>query len=450
MTTSGRVRRGLVRRAQEAPTDATEKKHPLRLRFSDPELDREFRQQYDAAAVPQAVMVGIVGFVVIAVFGVLDAIVVAGDLSGIYVIRYGIICPAVLVFILGLVLSRDRAWRFVQAAMCVVVTVVAFGLFAIPLVANVPADLTRTGMLLTLMFVCAFAPVRFVWAMWTTVVIFAGYQSASVAEGIPWDIAVYNNFYIVAFIVVGAFASYTLERLRRREFLRERALEQERARSDALLHNILPEEIASRLRTEPGIIAEGADQVSVLFADIVDFTPFAETLSPEELVRLLDGLFTVFDDLCGQHGVEKIKTIGDAYMAVAGVPRLDPDHAASIAELALEMQAAAALFAEHWPGPLALRIGISSGPVVAGVIGHRKFAYDLWGDTVNTASRMESHGTPGGIQVSAATYALLRDEYTFGGPQVTEVKGKGTIETYLLRGRKLDDVGTDAMAADMA
>jgi class 3 adenylate cyclase len=421
----------------------------LRLRFSDPDLDREFREQYDTAAVPQAVTVGLVGLVVVASFGVLDALVVEGDVSGVFVIRFGFICPAVLAFILVLVLARDRAWRLVQAAMCAALTVAAFGLFAIPLVAEVPTDLTRTGMLLTLMFLCAFAPVRFVWAMWTTLVIFAGYEGASIAQGITWDIAVYNSFYIVAFIIVGAFASYTLERLRRREFLRERALEEERARSDALLHNILPEEIATRLRTEPGAIAEAADEVSVLFADIVGFTPFAEALPPDEVVKLLDGLFTVFDDLCGQHGVEKIKTIGDAYMAVAGVPRPDPDHAASIAELALEMQAAAALFAEHWPGPLAIRIGISSGPVVAGVIGHRKFAYDLWGDTVNTASRMESHGTPGSIQVSASAHALLRDRYTFGEPQLTEVKGKGAIEMYLLRGRRLDVVEPDAVAAEI-
>ena len=446
MTTSGPVRRGLLHRARGSSLSAPNA-HPLRLRFSDPDLDREFRQQYDTAAVPQAVMVGIVGLVVVASFGVLDAIVVQGDVSGVFAIRFGIICPAVVVFILVLVLARERAWRLVQAAMCAVVTVAAFGLFALPLVADVPTDLARTGALLTLMFLCAFAPVRFVWAMWTTLVIFLGYQGLSVVQGIPWDIAVYNSFYIVAFIVVGAFTSYTLERLRRREFLRERALEQERARSDALLHNILPKEIATRLRTEPGAIAEAADDVSVLFADIVGFTPFAEALPPDEVVKLLDGLFTVFDDLCGQHGVEKIKTIGDAYMAVAGVPRPDQDHAVSIAELALDMQAATVLFAEHWPGPLALRIGISSGPVVAGVIGHRKFAYDLWGDTVNTASRMESHGIPGRIHVSGTTHALLGDRYTFGEPQVTDVKGKGSVETYLLRGRKPEVVEPGAKAA---
>ena len=446
MTTTGPIRRGLVHHARERPTRRSDTRR-FRLRFPDSELDREFREQYDTAAVPLAKMAGLVGFVVVASFGMLDALIVDDGLSHVLAIRFGIICPAAVVLIVVLALAGERAWRFVQAAMCSGLAVAALALFAMPLVAEVPDDFSRTGMLLTLMFLCAFAPVRFGWAMWTTVVIFAGYQASSMAQGTPWDVAVYNSFYIVTFIIVGGFASYTLERLRRREFLRERALEEERARSDALLHNILPEEIAARLRTEPGIIAEGVEDVSVLFADIVGFTPFAETLPPEELVKLLDGLFTVFDDLCGQHGVEKIKTIGDAYMAVAGVPRPDPDHAASIAELALDMQAAAAIFAEHWPGPLALRIGISSGPVVAGVIGHSKFAYDLWGDTVNTASRMESHGAPGRIHVSDTTHALLRDRYTFGEPQVTDVKGKGSVETYLLRGRKPEVVEPGAIAA---
>src|SRR5688500_1573318 len=165
MTTSGPVRRGFLHRARHGSPRATNA-HPLRLRFSDPDLDREFREQYDTAAVPQAVMVGFVGLVVVASFGVLDAMVVEGDVSGVFVIRFGFICPAVLAFILALVVARDRAWRLVQAAMCAALTVAAFGLFAIPLVAEVPTYLTRTGMLLTLMFLCAFAPVRFVWAMW--------------------------------------------------------------------------------------------------------------------------------------------------------------------------------------------------------------------------------------------------------------------------------------------
>lgn len=232
--------------------------------------------------------------------------------------------------------------------------------------------------------------------------------------------------------VVGIVMGYALERLRRSDYLSQREAEFERDLSDDLLHSILPAPIADRLRSEREAIAESAPSVSVLFSDIVGFTPLSETLSPEELVHLLDTLFSEFDELCEERGVEKIKTIGDAYMAVAGIPNPDPDHAASLADLALAMQRTVADLSADWPHQLTVRIGISSGPVVAGVIGQRKFAYDLWGDTVNTASRMESHGEPGRIQVSEPTYLLLQDRFTFTGPHRVPVKGKGDLVTHYL------------------
>ncbi len=427
-----------VREGHEPTADI----HPIWLRFPNPVLDREFRLQDDVAARPQAVFAGVLALVLYAAFGVLDAFVVPGDATWLFVIRFAVVCPIILGVVLLGALS-DRFAEYLQPAVCGVVVVAAYGLDVMPFVASVPVDYSRTGTLLILMFLFAFTRVRFLWAMGTTVIVVAGYEAATIGQQVAWDSAIYNNFFLLGFIVVGASTSYSLERLRRMEFLRERALEQERARSDELLHNILPEEIAARLRVHPGTIAESAEDVTVLFADIVGFTPFAETLPPKELVELLDGLFTIFDDLCGRHGVEKIKTIGDAYMAVAGVPRPDPDHAGSVAELALDMQVSTSIYAEHWPGELALRIGISSGPVVAGVIGHRKFAYDLWGDTVNTASRLESHAMAGGIQVDRATERLLRGRYVLTEPEQSTIKGKGVLETCYLRGRS-SLVGLDA------
>jgi class 3 adenylate cyclase len=212
------------------------------------------------------------------------------------------------------------------------------------------------------------------------------------------------------------------------------------ARSDGLLLNVLPRSIATRLKRRPGVIADRYEDVTVLFADVADFTPYAEARTPEQVVGVLDELFSAFDDLTEAKRLEKIKTIGDAYMVAGGLPDPREDHAEAIADLAIEMQAAFGRICARLGLDLAIRIGIDSGPVVAGVIGRRKFIYDLWGDTVNTASRMESHGLAGRIQVSEATYARLRERYRFEPRGGIPVKGKGVIDTYILLG-KIDPRG---------
>jgi len=221
-----------------------------------------------------------------------------------------------------------------------------------------------------------------------------------------------------------------------------RQLEIEQAKSERLLLNILPETIADRLKQKPETIADNFTEVTILFADIVGFTKLSARVSPTELVNLLNEIFSEFDGLADRWNLEKIKTIGDAYMVVGGLPDPSDDHAASIAEMALDMQAAIAHFNEKYANshdqPIDIRIGINTGAVVAGVIGQKKFIYDLWGDAVNTASRMESHGIPGSIQVSASTYELLQNDYIFEDRGVISVKGKGEMKTYLLVGRKVE------------
>jgi adenylate cyclase len=212
-----------------------------------------------------------------------------------------------------------------------------------------------------------------------------------------------------------------------------RGRETAQARVEALLLNILPEDIAERLQDEPSAIADHFDDASILFADVVDFTPLAGRLDAREVVGMLDRLFTAFDELVDRYEVEKIKTIGDCYMAAAGVPRPRPDHAHALAGLALEMRDTARTSLPE--SDLRLRIGISSGPVVAGVIGRRRFLYDLWGDTVNMASRMESHGTSDEIQITRQTWELLRDDFVTQPMGLVDVKGKGEVETWRLVGR---------------
>ncbi len=213
----------------------------------------------------------------------------------------------------------------------------------------------------------------------------------------------------------------------------EAALAAEHARSERLLTNVLPVPVAERLKAGEEPIADDVPAASVLFADIVDFTPYAAGLPAREVVRLLDGVFGTLDDLVDEHGLEKVKTIGDAYMVAAGVPTPRPDYAHALAAFALAARDRFATQQGLWPA-LQLRIGIGSGPVVAGVIGHRRFLYDLWGDTVNTASRMESHGLPGRIQIDDQTRRLLGDDFQVADRGMIDVKGKGLVHTWFLIG----------------
>jgi guanylate cyclase len=232
----------------------------------------------------------------------------------------------------------------------------------------------------------------------------------------------------VNLILVGLFIFFTLI-----YFIRQR--DEFQRKSDDLLRNILPDEIAERLKDNSAFIAEHFDRASVLFADVVAFTPMSAQMSPTELVTLLDEVFSEFDQLVERHGVEKIKTIGDCYMVAAGVPLPRADHAQALTQLALEMQALVA--SRDFQGrPLRFRIGLNSGPLIAGVIGRRKFIYDLWGDAVNTASRMESHGAGGSIQITEATHELIKDDFICEAHGAINVKGKGEMKVWYVLDKK--------------
>ena len=213
------------------------------------------------------------------------------------------------------------------------------------------------------------------------------------------------------------------------------AFQREHGKSEKLLLNILPSSIADRLKQEEEIIADGFGEVTILFADIVNFTKLSARISPQELVALLNKIFSAFDRLALSYGLEKIKTIGDAYMVAGGLPLPREDHAEAIAEMALGMQEEMIRIRSETGEDLSIRIGINTGPVVAGVIGIQKFTYDLWGDAVNTASRMESHGVVNCIQLTETTYKYLKEKYLCEERDTIEVKGKGKMKVYLLKGK---------------
>jgi adenylate cyclase len=345
--------------------------------------------------------------------------------------RVGIL--SVLSYAVSLWLSR-RGWFLLALALGLVELVVhqflcvyflgwasgfQYYLLAMPGVAFfLPAGRTAVKLLLVLAAGVAFALIG-VWAEGQTPVVAVGRVTLAV---------LHHTNAIIVFCMLGGFIAFYA----RAAETAEHSLELERRIAEDLLHNILPVPIAQRLAATHGTIADGYAEASVMFADIVGFTPLAESMPPTSLVSLLDAVFSDFDDLVGQSGLEKIKTIGDAYMVAAGIPVARPDHAHAITRLAVELQAAVAAHSGVDGVPLRIRIGINSGPVVAGVIGKRKFIYDLWGDTVNIAARMESHGVAGEIQVSESTRLALGDSYDFVDRGVVEIKGKGPMHTWLL------------------
>ena len=259
-------------------------------------------------------------------------------------------------------------------------------------------------------------------AAWTGLVALSGLLNPYLRATNHLSPSVVTFFFVLNVAVVGGIVFFMVA-----YFVGQKNAFQER--SEALLLNILPKEIAAILRAEPRTIADRYEGASILFADVVDFTPLSARMAPTAMVEMLDEVFSAFDALVEKYDVEKIKTIGDCYMAAAGVPRPRGDHAQVLARLALEMQET--VRGRAFGGcRLIFRIGINSGPVVAGVIGRKKFIYDLWGDAVNTASRMESHGSAGAVQITRATYELIRDEFLCEPRGTVNVKGKGEMEVW--------------------
>ena len=284
---------------------------------------------------------------------------------------------------------------------------------------------------------------RFIFAALRSVVIAIGFAFAAVNYRGAGSLMI-DAFILGAAIFGTLLALRLLEQSRRRVFVQDlviaeqsAALAQEKEQTDRLLLNVLPERISTRLRAGEHTIADKYPAVSVLFADIVGFTPLVARLSPTEMIELLGGLFATFDRLTGERGLEKIKTIGDAYMVAAGLPDPMEDHAERAIDLGLAMIEAASCIAPMTRGGgCFLRVGVHSGPVVAGVIGTRKFAFDVWGDTVNVASRLESQGMPNRVHISHATWLLVRDRFDAEPMGPVRLRGLGAIQTYAVTGRR--------------
>jgi class 3 adenylate cyclase len=302
---------------------------------------------------------------------------------------------------------------------------------------TLPAEYGYVGVILITAFTYTLLRLRFLLVVLITVIGIAAYLPYAFAAQYIVDVSrVLATLYLISFGVLGGLAAYRLERFSRQVFLRERQLDQERERSDGLLLSILPQAIVEQLKTSSGgRIAQAFDQVTVVIADAVGSTVQGARSSPEAFAAALDELFRRFDQIADRHGLERIKTIGDAYMAVAGAPVPMANHAAAAVSMALEILAEAGQV--RWPSgdPIRVRIGVATGPAVAGIIGYRKFAYDLWGDTVNLASRLQEGAEPSQALVSEPTADQLSDGYEFGPKRIVDLKGKGPTPARVLPGR---------------
>jgi len=404
------------------------------LRFKDPALEAEFRDErfhLNLWNVRFAYLAGIalwIGWGLLLRRYMLSRL----DLDVDAQYRFGIFIPMLLVgFAFSFTRFFGRVWEWTSFAIAVATLGVWVG-YATKIF-TLPPEYGYVGVILITAFTYTLLRLRFFLVVLTTLIGIAVYLPVLyTARSIVPVTEVLGTLYLVSFGGLGCLAAYWFERFARQLFLRQRDLNRERSRSDVLLLNILPEAVVQRLKASSGErIADAFDDVTVIFVDAVDSTAQAARSTPEEFAGTLDALFRWFDALADRHGLEKIKTIGDAYMAMAGAPVPMKDHADAAVGMALEILEGHAEL--RWPSgdPILVRGGIATGPVVAGVIGERKFAYDIWGDTVNLASRLQEAGDPGEVLVSQRTADVIH-RYGCGPVQTVDIKGKGPMQVRAL------------------
>ena len=413
---------------------------PITLRFRDPELETAFRANYFRQNLGNIRFAFLGGVALWILWGLVinPYLLAVADKSFDLYMRLGVFIPLLLIGV-GLSFTRNFERHWEQVTTVIVILTILVWVFYNSQVLTVPADYGYVGLILITAFTHTLLRQRFLLVVLTTTIAVATYIPFAV-----WAVYIFGvktllaSLYLVTFGVLWAVAAYRLERSSRLLFVRERQLDRERERSDSLLLNVLPRVIIDRLKA--GVnrehVAEAFDEVSVFFADAVNSTEQAAKISPEAFAHTLDQLFRLFDAIADRYRMEKIKTIGDAYMAVAGAPVPMENHAEAAANMALDVLEHGSLV--RWPSgdPVQVRVGLATGPAVAGVIGQRKFAYDLWGDTVNLAARLESSGEPGRILVSEKTAELLDSRFELGPPRVMDIKGKGPTPVRFLLGRR--------------
>ncbi len=407
----------------------------LTLRFKVSHLEEQYKQDW----VPRRFRDNIMVFLLLASLWVqsmmVDAIILPDTDTFIYYVKsFAVAAELSLVPICLLMKKRKNIEKISVYNMFFNITMVFISYISVDKSAD---GLYQSYFMIANLGGFALGTVPFIGALSGSVVAFIFYFIATIAiKEDPLSQILFGIFFIGSMSFLGGYRSYQSEWNERQVWRKRRQLEEAEKEITGLLNNILPPDISRRKRAGEKLIVDDFSNVTVLFADIVSFTRFSEANESRYVVSLLNTLFTTFDQITQRYGLEKIKTIGDCYMIAAGVPMKRVDHAIALAEVALEMIASARTFRHPDGGIFELRIGIHTGPVAAGVIGQTKFLYDIWGDTVNTASRLESHGMAGRIHVSDDLRQLLGEAFEFEGPFITHIKGKGEMKTWFLLGSR--------------
>lgn len=406
------------------------------LKFRDPALERAYQVDYARGRLFQTRLALCLGILLYSSFIILDWFLLPrSDLGFQAAIRLGVVTP----FLVG-VLAYSFAPSFVyNVRLCTFgcIAVCGLGHSAMAAFSNLPPNYLLCVTCPMLVMLYTYAGMRFIHATIFGLVYIAVYEATEVIYGGagPKDL-LFINYIVLSVNFMGVLASYSIERMSRTVFRQRLQLEAEGRRSERLLLNILPTSIADRLKAGEQTIADGISEATVLFADVVNFTLYCSDKSPAQTLGVLDTIFSAFDALADKYGLEKIKTVGDCYMVAAGVPVPRTDHVQAIADCALEMREVLSQCVVGNGDIMTMRFGINTGPVVAGVIGKRKFIYDLWGDAVNVASRMEENSLPNKILITQATRDKLQDGYRVSDGRQIHVKGKGLMTVYALEGRR--------------
>ncbi|MDH5258278.1 MAG: hypothetical protein OEX07_09715 [Gammaproteobacteria bacterium] len=404
----------------------------MTLAFDNTHMERSFHSDHARQTLSQVRRALIIAALFYGLFSIIDFIVIPDGQWATLMVRFTLAIPT---FVLGYIATfRPYFKKRLQMLVAIVIFIAGLGVALIALLyENTRSDLYLAGTLLPVFWAFIYSGLRFVNAVKVSLVLFLTFNILFFSfSTLSLAVLVTYNFFLIASIVIGMLGGYTIERYYRRDFVNKKLLQLEKRENEKLLLNILPKHIADELKSNSGTIAKDYDQITVLFTDLVGFSALSKNHSAQEIVTMLNEIFSLFDGLTDKYELEKIKTIGDAYMVTSNLRNPDNESVLRVADFALEIKTVIDQYNKDAGQSIQLRTGIHTGSAVAGVIGVKKFVYDVWGNTVNVASRMESECPVGKIQVSQDTYQLLADKFTLEERGFIQVKGFGEMRTYIL------------------